>query len=376
MIAWDFDADAAAVVDDGPKFWDSMRPRAQTFFASRGHKVVSNGKDYLKILPSIPVLDSRGEFREAKTAVARGNIGAPLSRGALSHAASVRRVAKALPARVGALAAAESAARSSASNAAGGVDATLRASTERVAILDAGAQYGKVIDRRVREMKVFSEICPLDTSVAKLKSDGYSAVIISGGPGSANAADAPAYDPELFSCGLPVFGICYGMQMLNHHFKGTVETKDQREDGQEEIEVETDCPIFAGMSAKQRVLLTHGDSVDKVAPGFRTIARSGALCAGIGCDEKKLFGGGVEKGTVIIGQLRFQLLTSVQSALARLTVWERSFLRKMSHETHMHFNHRIPLLVIRYVKLSNVMLLYVRGLRPECKDAWREISYP
>jgi GMP synthase (glutamine-hydrolysing) len=168
--------------------------------------------------------------------------------------------------------------------------AKAEASVERVAILDAGAQYGKVIDRRVREMKVCSEIVPLEISVAQLKSDGYSAVIISGGPGSANAADAPAYDPELFSCGLPVFGICYGMQMINHHFKGTVETKDQREDGQEEIEVETDCPIFAGLSAKQRVLLTHGDSVDKVAPGFRTIARSGALCAGIGCDEKKLFG--------------------------------------------------------------------------------------
>lgn len=161
---------------------------------------------------------------------------------------------------------------------------------ERIAILDAGAQYGKVIDRRVRELRVLSEIVPLGTPVTKLKSDGYTGIIISGGPGSANAADAPAYDDNLFSCGLPVLGICYGMQMLNHHFRGTVETKDQREDGQEEIEVETDCPLFAGMERKQRVLLTHGDSVDKVADGFRIIARSGALCAGIACESRQLYG--------------------------------------------------------------------------------------
>merc|ERR1712048_894536 len=161
---------------------------------------------------------------------------------------------------------------------------------ERDAILDAGAQYGKVIDRRVRELSVFSDIVPLKTTAAELLRSGYTALIISGGPGSANAADAPAYDSAIFSCGLPVLGSCYGMQMLNHHFHGSVVKKDQREDGQEEIEVKTDCGLFAGLEKKQRVLLTHGDSVDKVADGFRIVAQSGCICAGIANDDKKLYG--------------------------------------------------------------------------------------
>ena len=93
MIAWDFDADATAVVDDSQRFWSGTFPLVTAFFCSHGYKVVRNGKDYFKILPCIPFLDSRGEFREAKAAVARDNIAAPLPRGALARAASARRAA-------------------------------------------------------------------------------------------------------------------------------------------------------------------------------------------------------------------------------------------------------------------------------------------
>jgi len=149
-------------------------------------------------------------------------------------------------------------------------------------------QYAKVIDRRVRELCVECEILPLDVDPSTLTD--YAAIIISGGPQSVYDADAPRYDKGLFELGLPIFGICYGMQLMSAVNGGTVARKAKREDGQFPIELADGCAIFAGIASGTQVLLTHGDSLDQLPAGFRIVATSGEITAAIECAEKKMYG--------------------------------------------------------------------------------------
>lgn len=149
----------------------------------------------------------------------------------------------------------------------------------QVAILDAGAQYGKVIDRRVRNLAVRSDLLPLDTPYDEL--EDYAAFIISGGPESVYATDAPKPDAQIWKSGKPILGICYGMQLINQAFGGNVERKATREDGHFAIKVEPDDLLFTGMDGLQKVLMSHGDSVADAAKGFRITATSGDIVAAI-----------------------------------------------------------------------------------------------
>lgn len=149
---------------------------------------------------------------------------------------------------------------------------------EYVVILDAGSQYTKVIDRKVRELQVESIILPLDTATATLRDDPQlKGIIISGGPSSVYDADAPAYNKDLFTVGKPILGICYGMQLLAMGFEGGEVKKEAiREDGQDTVNVDTTCPLFTGLEPTQTVLLTHGTSVTKTGPSLRVTALSAA----------------------------------------------------------------------------------------------------
>ena len=160
--------------------------------------------------------------------------------------------------------------------------------TDSVAILDCGGQYTKVIDRKVRELGVRSEIFPLDVAPAGLR--GFDGMILSGGPGSVWGAERPDCDPGIWELGLPVLGICYGMQLLAAHFGGRVEVGERGEYGVTELWVETASPLFEGLEANQRVLMSHGDSVLELPEGFRTIACSEDAIAAIADVDRRLYG--------------------------------------------------------------------------------------
>ncbi|KAG5505376.1 hypothetical protein GH5_03395 [Leishmania sp. Ghana 2012 LV757] len=163
---------------------------------------------------------------------------------------------------------------------------------EYVAILDAGSQYGKVIDRKVRELRVETRILPLDTPAEKLCNDAkLKGLIISGGPSSVNDTTALPYDAEIFSMGKPVLGICYGMQILTESYGGQIRRGKVREDGQDSIQVDTSAPIFVGLQSTEEVLLTHGDSITAAGAELKVIARSSAgIIAAVQHQSLPLFG--------------------------------------------------------------------------------------
>ncbi len=159
---------------------------------------------------------------------------------------------------------------------------------EKLAILDCGGQYTKVIDRRVRELGIKSDIFPINVKSEDLKE--YQAVILSGGPNSIASNERLKFDEEIFELGIPVLGICYGMQLMSDYYGGKVDSDVVKEYGQNEIWVNTSIPIFEGLQEKQQVLMSHGDTVKVVPNGFDVIAKSGNAIAGIGNKEKKMYG--------------------------------------------------------------------------------------
>lgn len=159
---------------------------------------------------------------------------------------------------------------------------------DSIAILDCGGQYTKVIDRKVRENSVKSDIYPLFVDAETLKN--YKGIILSGGPESVWSDTSLAYDKKLFSLGIPVLGICYGMHLINTHFGGQVKPGVKNEYGETDIRIDPACPLFMDLDVSQTVLMSHGDSVQVLARDFQSCATSGSVVAALWNRELNIYG--------------------------------------------------------------------------------------
>ena len=162
---------------------------------------------------------------------------------------------------------------------------------EQIIILDFGSQYTQVIARRIRECQVFSQILRYDTPAGKLAALKPSGIILSGGPCSVYDKKSPHCDPDLWKLGVPVLGICYGMQLMAHQLGGKVQPGGKREYGPAEIEIAKDTTLFREMAYEQSVWMSHGDKVTKLPAGFITVAKSSnSPHAAIANNQRKLYG--------------------------------------------------------------------------------------
>jgi GMP synthase (glutamine-hydrolysing) len=146
--------------------------------------------------------------------------------------------------------------------------------TPTIVVLDFGAQYSKLIARRVREAKVYSLILPYNTPAATLKAMKPSGIIFSGGPSSVHQPGAPMPDPGVFELGAPILGICYGVQLFAHMLGGKVERAQEREYGIAHLEHDDDTGFLGGVDSRTQVWMSHGDRVVALPDGFKVIGRT------------------------------------------------------------------------------------------------------
>jgi GMP synthase (glutamine-hydrolysing) len=161
--------------------------------------------------------------------------------------------------------------------------------TQSIVVLDFGAQYSQLIARRIREQHVFSVVLPCTASLEEIRSYSPVGIILSGGPSSVYDADAPPADPRVLQLGLPVLGICYGLQFMVHALGGKVRAAEKREYGHADVEVQDGCRLFHGLPAKLSVWMSHGDEAVELPAGFRLVASSPNAVAAIEAPERKMW---------------------------------------------------------------------------------------
>ena len=163
---------------------------------------------------------------------------------------------------------------------------------DEIIVLDFGSQYNQLITRRLRDFGIYSELLPHDISMDQIRKINPKGIIFSGGPNSIYDQNALKVDPAIFKLGIPILGICYGMQLMTSYLNGKVEKADNSEYGRADIEVEdTNSVLFAGLPKDEYVWMSHGDLVTGAPAGFETVASSkNCPIAAIANDQAKMYG--------------------------------------------------------------------------------------
>lgn len=162
---------------------------------------------------------------------------------------------------------------------------------ELVLVLDFGGQYNQLIARRVREAKVYSEMISYKTPVEKIKALKPKGIIFSGGPASVNLENAPIVDPQIYKLGIPILGICYGMQLMTVQLGGSVLRPQAHEYGRTEVTIESNEAIWDGLKGSRLCWMSHGDAIKELPEGFRRAAYTeNTPVAAMYCPEKNFYG--------------------------------------------------------------------------------------
>ena len=162
---------------------------------------------------------------------------------------------------------------------------------QTVVVLDFGGQYNQLIARRVRECSVYCEVLPYQTPLSEILAKQPIGIIFTGGPNSVYAENAPQVDPSLFEAGVPVLGICYGIQLMAHTLGGHVTSPDSREYGKTHTAYNTECVLFRGLPAEGISWMSHTDYIDRLPEGFSSTAHTSACpTAAMQNPGKKLYG--------------------------------------------------------------------------------------
>jgi len=161
---------------------------------------------------------------------------------------------------------------------------------QTILVLDFGSQFSQLIARRVREASVYCELVPGTTPWSELKLLEPAGLILSGGPASVYEPGAPQVDPEALRAGVPVLGICYGMQLIAHHLGGKVDPGHAREYGPALLAVREPSGLFQGLNDELPVWMSHGDHVSELPPGFHSLASSGNSPVAAFTNDRGIFG--------------------------------------------------------------------------------------